>query len=247
MTRRTSPTRSTTSPAPPPTAPRSSPSRNPVRARGRCRRPTTRQRRCATRRSSTTSTSSSPRKPRQPHPRRRLLRPGPRHHREKEKDQKPDHQKTPLGPSQPSGLTSTRMSQSLRYETRPDVPNVLMTDRRTASKRRVHIGNGGLYHHQRQFLRPALLCCIMEMGVDRILFSIDWPFVANAPGVEWLEGLSLSNEDKEKILNANAHAACSACSGYSSVTARGSAPAPAGCSGGTAPGSPTSESGPVLP
>ena len=55
-----------------------------------------------------------PRKPRQPHPRRRLLRPGPRHHREKEKDQKPDHQKTPLGPSQPSGLTSTRMSQSLR-------------------------------------------------------------------------------------------------------------------------------------
>ena len=40
--------------------------------------------------------------------------PGPRHHREKEKDQKPDHQKTPLGPSQPSGLTSTRMSQSLR-------------------------------------------------------------------------------------------------------------------------------------
>ena len=35
-------------------------------------------------------------------------------HREKEKDQRTDHPKTPLGPSQASRLTSTRMSQSLR-------------------------------------------------------------------------------------------------------------------------------------
>ena len=48
-----------------------------------------------------------PRKPRQPHPRRCLLRPGPHHHREKEKDQRADHPKTPLGPTQASGLTST--------------------------------------------------------------------------------------------------------------------------------------------
>ena len=30
------------------------------------------------------------------------------------------------------------------------------------------------------FSNPALLCCVMEMGVDRILFAVDWPFV---PGV----------------------------------------------------------------
>ena len=48
-----------------------------------------------------------------PHPRRRLLRPGPRHHREKEKDQNLTI-KNAACPSQPSGLTSTRMSQSLR-------------------------------------------------------------------------------------------------------------------------------------
>ena len=27
------------------------------------------------------------------------------------------------------------------------------------------------------FSNPALLCCVMEMGIDRILFSVDYPFV----------------------------------------------------------------------
>src|SRR3712207_8992529 len=26
------------------------------------------------------------------------------------------------------------------------------------------------------FSNPALLCCVMEMGVDRILFAVDYPF-----------------------------------------------------------------------
>jgi hypothetical protein len=25
-----------------------------------------------------------------------------------------------------------------------------------------------------------------EMGIDRILFTVDWPFVANRPAVEWM-------------------------------------------------------------
>ena len=54
------------------------------------------------------------------------------------------------------------------------------------------------------FSDPALLCSIQEMGVDRILFSVDWPFVANDPGVEWMESLHLNNEDKTKILSENA-------------------------------------------
>ena len=54
------------------------------------------------------------------------------------------------------------------------------------------------------FSNPALLCCVMEMGVDRILFSVDWPFVANKPGVDWMETVPLCAEDKEKILNGNA-------------------------------------------
>jgi predicted TIM-barrel fold metal-dependent hydrolase len=54
------------------------------------------------------------------------------------------------------------------------------------------------------FSDPALLCSLQEMGADRILFSVDWPFVPNAPGVEWIERVHLNAEDKAKILNGNA-------------------------------------------
>lgn len=54
------------------------------------------------------------------------------------------------------------------------------------------------------FSSPALLCSMQELGVDRILFSIDWPYIENAPGTEWMAGVSLSREDREKILNGNA-------------------------------------------
>jgi predicted TIM-barrel fold metal-dependent hydrolase len=54
------------------------------------------------------------------------------------------------------------------------------------------------------FSTPALLCCVMEMGVDRILFSVDYPFVPNPPGVKWMEHVPLCQEDREKILNGNA-------------------------------------------
>jgi 2,3-dihydroxybenzoate decarboxylase len=55
------------------------------------------------------------------------------------------------------------------------------------------------------FSDPALLCCVMEMGVDRILFAVDWPFVIdNKPGVQWLSRIPLSDEDKVKIASGNA-------------------------------------------
>lgn len=53
------------------------------------------------------------------------------------------------------------------------------------------------------FSNPALLCCVMEMGVDRIMFSVDYPFVENRPGVEWTDTIPLCAEDREKILNGN--------------------------------------------
>jgi predicted TIM-barrel fold metal-dependent hydrolase len=54
------------------------------------------------------------------------------------------------------------------------------------------------------FSTPALLCSMMELGVDRILFSVDWPFVPNVPGTKWMHELQLSAEDKTKILSGNA-------------------------------------------
>ena len=54
------------------------------------------------------------------------------------------------------------------------------------------------------FSNPALLCCMQEMGIDRILFAVDWPFVTNTDAVEWMKGAPISNEDKAKILSGNA-------------------------------------------
>ena len=54
------------------------------------------------------------------------------------------------------------------------------------------------------FSDPAMLCTIMEMGVDRLLFAVDWPYVENRPGTEWMERIALSASDKAKILSGNA-------------------------------------------
>jgi len=54
------------------------------------------------------------------------------------------------------------------------------------------------------FSTPALLCAILELGIDRVLFSVDWPFVENGPGMKWMETVPLSNEDREKMFNGNA-------------------------------------------
>jgi len=54
------------------------------------------------------------------------------------------------------------------------------------------------------FSDPALMHCIQEIGIDRILFSIDYPFVENAPGTEWAMRIPLAAADREKILGSNA-------------------------------------------
>ena len=54
------------------------------------------------------------------------------------------------------------------------------------------------------FSTPALVCALMEMGIDHVLFSVDYPFVENLPGVRWMETVPLSDSDKEKLFNGNA-------------------------------------------
>lgn len=54
------------------------------------------------------------------------------------------------------------------------------------------------------FSTPALLCSMQEIGVDKIMFAVDWPFVANPPAMEWMRALQISQADKDKILGANA-------------------------------------------
>jgi predicted TIM-barrel fold metal-dependent hydrolase len=54
------------------------------------------------------------------------------------------------------------------------------------------------------FSNPALLCCVMELGIDRILFSIDYPFVENPDGTDWIGTIPLGKEDVNKLLHGNA-------------------------------------------
>ncbi len=54
------------------------------------------------------------------------------------------------------------------------------------------------------FSTPALMCSLLEMGIDRILFSVDYPYVESLPGMKWMETVPLSTEDKEKMFNGNA-------------------------------------------
>jgi predicted TIM-barrel fold metal-dependent hydrolase len=53
------------------------------------------------------------------------------------------------------------------------------------------------------FSDSTLLCTMMEMGADRILFAVDWPFVPNAPGPKWMSRAPISEDDKIKILSGN--------------------------------------------
>jgi 2,3-dihydroxybenzoate decarboxylase len=54
------------------------------------------------------------------------------------------------------------------------------------------------------FSTPALLCSILELGIDRVLFSVDYPYVESLPGMKWMETVPLSREDREKMFNGNA-------------------------------------------
>ena len=54
------------------------------------------------------------------------------------------------------------------------------------------------------FSVPALLCTVMAVGVDNVLFSVDWPYESNRLGAEFLDALPLSAGDKAKIAHGNA-------------------------------------------
>ena len=54
------------------------------------------------------------------------------------------------------------------------------------------------------FSTPAFLCTVMALGIDNVLFSVDWPYESNRLAVDFLNGLPLAASDKEKIAHGNA-------------------------------------------
>jgi 2,3-dihydroxybenzoate decarboxylase len=54
------------------------------------------------------------------------------------------------------------------------------------------------------FSSPALVNAIAEMGADRLMFSVDWPFEAVEEGARWFDGAEISETERAKIGRENA-------------------------------------------
>ena len=54
------------------------------------------------------------------------------------------------------------------------------------------------------FSLPPVMCTVQVLGVDRVLFSVDYPFGSNAAGRALLDALPLSPDEVAKIAGGNA-------------------------------------------
>jgi predicted TIM-barrel fold metal-dependent hydrolase len=56
------------------------------------------------------------------------------------------------------------------------------------------------------FSEPPLIAALLTFGIDRIMFSVDYPYAPNAKGRAFLDRISLAPADMEKLTHANADA-----------------------------------------
>jgi predicted TIM-barrel fold metal-dependent hydrolase len=56
------------------------------------------------------------------------------------------------------------------------------------------------------FDQPPFICALQTFGIDRIMFSVDYPFAPNADGRKFLDKVALSPADKEKLAHGTADA-----------------------------------------
>jgi predicted TIM-barrel fold metal-dependent hydrolase len=54
------------------------------------------------------------------------------------------------------------------------------------------------------FTNPPFLCALQVIGADRLMFSVDYPFSSTTVGSKFLENISVSPADREKIAHRNA-------------------------------------------
>jgi predicted TIM-barrel fold metal-dependent hydrolase len=54
------------------------------------------------------------------------------------------------------------------------------------------------------FSPPAFLCTVRALGIDNVLFSVDWPYESNVAAVDFLKRQPLEQRDIEKVAHLNA-------------------------------------------
>jgi predicted TIM-barrel fold metal-dependent hydrolase len=54
------------------------------------------------------------------------------------------------------------------------------------------------------FNQPPFIAALQTFGIDRIMFSVDYPYAPNAKGRTFLDGVSLSPHDMAKLTHGTA-------------------------------------------
>ena len=62
----------------------------------------------------------------------------------------------------------------------------------------IHVTSSGY------FSQPPFLCALQVVGIDRLMYSVDYPFSSNMAGKAFLDSLSLSPQDRVKFIGGNA-------------------------------------------
>jgi gamma-resorcylate decarboxylase len=65
-------------------------------------------------------------------------------------------------------------------------------------RKHFHLTTSGNFH------TPSLVNAMTEMGAERVMFSVDWPFEDVGEGCDWFDGAEISEADRMKIGRANA-------------------------------------------
>jgi 2,3-dihydroxybenzoate decarboxylase len=87
-----------------------------------------------------------------------------------------------------------RMVASNRY------PNVIKLERKPSEylKENVYVTTSGMAWH------PPILYCQSVLGVDRVLYAMDYPYQFVPDEVKVIDSLPISEEDKKKLYQTNA-------------------------------------------
>jgi predicted TIM-barrel fold metal-dependent hydrolase len=88
---------------------------------------------------------------------------------------------------------------------------------RTNEHTRFNVGKRGLKYQYQDYIRnnlwvtcsghfnqPAFLCTMLMMGIEKVMFAVDWPFEDNRVAVDYLMGLPISEADRHGIAHGNA-------------------------------------------
>jgi 2,3-dihydroxybenzoate decarboxylase len=65
-------------------------------------------------------------------------------------------------------------------------------------RKHFHLTTSGNFH------TPSLVNAMTEIGPDRVMFSVDWPFEDIGEGARWFDQAGISEIDRQKVGRDNA-------------------------------------------